>query len=194
MQSQEYVTWWKKWCLYTKKKEPFLPGRHSPKLRSSAWEVEVGAGLQPHTPPLAKPATLMHWIKHTSQDSSPGRPFLPLKVVLKLQRCVCISALLGCTCDTNMALCSLVDLSVAVSGREGYVCRVSAWIHMYPQHPQPWQPFPHHPASPSGWLSLLTWLFTFPTGPYALLSLSSAEQGGAEPQEWVSQSWAQPSS
>ena len=35
-----------------------IPG-HSPKLRSSAWEVEVGAGLQPHTPPLAKPATLM---------------------------------------------------------------------------------------------------------------------------------------
>lgn len=50
----------KKRCLYTKKKGPFLPGGHSPKLRSSAWEVEVGAGLQPHTPPLAKPATLMH--------------------------------------------------------------------------------------------------------------------------------------
>ena len=43
-----------------KEKGAFFPGGHSPKLRSSAWEVEVGAGLQPHTPSLAKSATLFH--------------------------------------------------------------------------------------------------------------------------------------
>lgn len=46
--------------LCTKEKEPFPPGRHSPKFRSIAWKVEVGAGLQPHFPTLAKPGTLVH--------------------------------------------------------------------------------------------------------------------------------------
>lgn len=46
--------------LCTKEKEPFPPGRHSPKFRSIARKVEVGAGLQSHFPTLAKPGTLVH--------------------------------------------------------------------------------------------------------------------------------------